>query len=95
VSQSGLAEIVGAHHAGFFPQFAHHRFAWVFLSVDSTLRHLPLKAGENDFRAVVPESPPDQDLTGGIKKRNTDIGTVGFCHERSFTLMAPTALLLA
>src|SRR5580698_9564069 len=63
----GLAEIVGAFHAGLFPELAHHRLARVFLPVDSALRHLPLEARENDLRAVVPESPSDQDLARGIE----------------------------
>ena len=66
----GLAEIVGALHAGLFPEFAHHRLARIFLGVDAALRHLPFQARENDLRAVVPESPSDQDLASGIEQRN-------------------------
>src|ERR1700733_14899548 len=79
----GLAEIVGAFHAGLFPKLAHDRGARIFLPVDSALRHLPLKAGENDLRAVVPESPSDQNLAGGIEQRNADIGTVRFFFGHS------------
>src|ERR1700690_3549733 len=77
----GLAEIVGTFHAGLFPKLAHDRLARLFFGVDPALRHLPLQAGKNDFGAVVPESPADQNLAGGIEERNADVGAIGFFHQ--------------
>jgi len=47
--------------------------------VDATLWHLPLQARENDFGPVAPEAPADQDETGCIEQRDSDIVTIGFC----------------
>ena len=58
----GLAEIVGIDGAGLFPELAHHRFTRIFAGIDAALRHLPFKAGQDDFRTVVLEPPADQDL---------------------------------
>jgi hypothetical protein len=57
-------------------------FARIFGRVDAALRHLPLKARQNDFRSIVPEAPPDQNLTGSVEQGDTHIGAIGFfiCH---------------
>src|SRR5579872_4401126 len=56
----GFAEIADIADAGLFPQFAHHRRARVFVRIDAALRHLPLEAGQDDFRPVVAKTMADQ-----------------------------------
>ena len=70
--------MVGMGDAGFFPQFAHHGIAWIFVGVDAALRHLPFQSGQNDFRTIVAKAVADQHESGGIEQSNADIGTIGF-----------------
>ena len=47
--------------------------------IDAALRHLPFQAGENDFRAVVPESPSDQALSPeALNSAMPTLGRYGF-----------------
>src|SRR5882724_6955416 len=79
VSQpAGLAEIIGLRHARLFPELAQRRGAQIFAIVDAALRHLPLKAGEDDLRSIVLEAPSDKDLTGRIEEGDTHIRAIGF-----------------
>lgn len=74
----GLAEIVCVCHACLFPEFAHDRIPRVFAGVDAALWHLPLQARKNDFRSVVAEAPPDQNLTGRVEQGDAHIRAIGF-----------------